>query len=80
MKEGRVSTSTSSTLADLPPVVQKLIHNLREEARDYRRMRGDAVREMKKLRAEAAHHRAARNEARAELAALRDELEARRDV
>lgn len=72
-----MTTPQTGTLADLPPAVQTLIHNLREEVRDYKRMRGDAVREIKRLRRESGTYRDARNQARAELAQLRAELEAR---
>lgn len=74
------NTTAAATMEDLPPAVQTLIRKLREEVKDYKRMRGDAVREMQSLRREAARHRIARNEALAELAALRAELEAARNA
>lgn len=64
---------TTGTITDLPPAIQALIHKLREEVKDQKRMRGDAVREMQSLRREAARYRVARNAAIAELAALRAE-------
>lgn len=74
------NTNPTGTREDLPPAVQRLIQNLREEVKDYKRMRADAVREMKALRREAAKHRAARNAALEELAEARAELEARRNA
>jgi predicted secreted Zn-dependent protease len=75
-----MTTPKTGTMQELPPAVQKLIRNLREEVKDHKRMRGDAVREMHTLRREAAKHRVARNAARAELSAALAELEAGRDA
>lgn len=70
--------ATTKSRSDLPEDLQRLISNLREEARRHRHQRTAARQQLSELRheisearQEAARYRVERNEARAELAALR---------